>query len=672
MVKRKLLAAVISAGILMAGMPVSAADVPAFSLEEIVIQAEGIKQEQADTTVNVKTVSPGKAATIPELLRDSAGIDIQRRASAGDNQNGTIKLRGFDARRYTVLLNGRQINAAGVNGGQYIDWSAIPLNTVEKIQIIKGAKSAAHGNTMGGVINIITKDKGADGGEINVLAGSNGRYDYLFNYGATAGKLNFNVVANKTGADAYLRNNDYDAEQYGLRFSYDITEADRITMGFNRTDSDRGYIVANQPGANYDPAYPIADGDGYNPGSSWKKTNKYYDFSYRHDTEHGFIKFDYWKNDEQRRDILFNPTGTLLSDIVKTIDDSDSFGLSGQSRIGEHTIGYGTEYKRLRYGYGKVNYPLTTTPDYPSQKIDMWGTYVDDNWKLNDRWTGYFGLRYDEAKGRPDEVSIRTSSIRPADYHGLSPKLSFSFRNDEVTTTFISVNRLWRAPSMAEYFGWSRNYNTQTLFPGGFPNLGYQKELKPEKGMSYELGAEQKVSDKFNTKVTVYYQDIDDYINFEHNWPLPCYNIDNARVWGAEWENVYRMDDHNRLILNYTNQHTKKTGATQSNAGLPWQFDDTPRHKVALAYQYDAKPWQFRYNINYTSEQTKQVGGWTANPNPATIGGYAIHNLSVVRELDADRTLSLYVDNLLDKDYVEQYGYPMQGRSYYVSLTQKL
>ncbi|XEQ91797.1 Vitamin B12 transporter BtuB [Sporomusa carbonis] len=190
-------------------------------------------------------------------------------------------------------------------------------------------------------------------------------------------------------------------------------------------------------------------------------------------------------------------------------------------------------------------------------------------------------------------------------------------------------------------------------------NPGYQKDVKPEQGMSYELGAEQKVSDKYNTKLTLYYQNIDDYINFEHTYPFFIYNVDKVNVWGAEWENVYNLDNSNRLIFNYTNQHTKQEGTDQS------EFDYSPRHKIALAYQYDAKPWQVRYTVNYTGNQKASYG-------KVTLSSYTIHNLAVVRELDPERTLSLYVDNLFDKDYVEQYGYPMQGRSYYVSLTQKL
>lgn len=357
----------VTAGLLLAGMTVMAEDAPTYNLEEIIIQADSVSKDNADTTVSVKTVSPGKAATIPELLRSSAGIDVHQRAIAGDNQDSTIKSWGFDARRYTILLNGRQINSAGVMGGQYVDWTTIPLNTVEKIQIIKGGKSAAHGNTLGGVINIITRDKGINGGEINILSGGNGRYDYLFNYSGSAGKLDFNVIANKTGADAYLRNNDYDAKQFGLRMNYDIDGKNSISAGVNRTEAKRGYILENKAG-NYDPGYPVSDGESLspapsfspsipsyplNPGAYWEKDNTYYDFAYRHKTETGFWQIDYWKNNEKRREVNYNAAGTAV-DMDRTIvsDKSDNIGFSGQTKVSGHTIGYGSEYKRLRYGYG--------------------------------------------------------------------------------------------------------------------------------------------------------------------------------------------------------------------------------------------------------------------------------------------------------------------------------
>ncbi len=670
---RKVLAIVAVAGMIMAGTPVMAEEAPTYSLEEIVIQAESVQKDKAYTTVSVKMVSPGKAASIPELLRGSAGIDIQQRAGAGDNQDNTVKLRGFDARRYTVLLNGRQINAAGVMGGQYVDWTTIPLNTVEKIQIIKGGKSAAHGNTLGGVINIITREKGVNGGEINILSGSNGRYDYLFNYGGSAGKWNFNIIANKTGSDAFLRNNDYDAEQYGLRLNYDITPNDNIAVGFNKTDTKRGFIRANQPGtANYDPAFPISDGETLspggpmttpNPGAFWEKHNIYYDFAYRHNTEKGFWRIDYWKNDEKRREVNYNAAGTqIVLDRTVVSDKSDNIGFSGQVKNNGHTIGYGGEYKRLRYGYGTYAVqPAGSGGLYPSQKMDLWGAYVDDSWKLDKRWSAYLGLRYDHLSASKDDASA--TNMQDYDAGALSPKMSLSFKNNDTTTTFISVNRLWRAPSMAEYYWWSNQYNTAVASPG------YHKQLKPEQGYSYEIGVEQKVSAKYNTKLTLYRQNINDYINFQHVNPFWCYNIDKVKVWGAEWENVYKLNDRNTLTFNYTNQHTAKVGTGNTNAGMAGELDFRPQHKASLAYYYDAKPWQLRYSINFTSSQK---GLYNNNQSYGQIGGYTTHNLAIVRELDKTRTVSLYVDNIFDKQYVEQIGYPLPGRSYYVSLTQKI
>lgn len=680
MEKKRLLMKVLVA-LALAGTPAYAAETPSYNMEEIVITADAYRPAVTGDTVNAMLVNPGKATTIPEILRQSAGIDIQSRALAGDNQDGTVKLRGFDARRYTVLLNGRPINSAGVMGGQYIDWTTIPLNTVEKIQIIKGAKLASQGNTLGGVINIITRED-AEGGNLNLLTGQNGRYDYLFNYAGKAAKLHYEITANKTGADAYLRNNDYDATQHGLRLNYKASVADAFGFGISTTEARRGYIVANKPsnpgGVAYDPAYPISDGDTLSPGgagipttpqpgSYWKKYNTYYDFSYKHnlDRDLGFWQLTYWKNDEKRREVNLSNTGAITLDRTVISDRSDNFGLNGQYKIDGHTYGYGAEYKRLRYGYGWYDYrPAGAADIYPSQKVNLFGTYVDDAWQMDKRWSAYAGLRYDKFEGRKDDS--QATAMRDFDANALSPKLNFSFRNNDATTTYISLSRLWRAPSMAEFYWWSQNFASAVI--AGKANPSYQTQLKPEQGNSYEVGMEHRFNAKYTSKITFYYQDIRDYINFQHVFPYFCYNIDRVKVWGAEWENTYKLDTASSLIFNYTNQHTRKVGtAAVDTLGLSGELDYRPRHKASLAYVYDDKEWQMRYSVNYVG---RQVDGYSGTP--ISIGGYTVHNMAIVRQLDSRRTLGLYIDNLLNKSYVEQYGYPMVGRLVSVAYNQKL
>jgi len=656
-------------------IPVYAADMPSYDMEEIIVTADASSTTVTGETVNVKYMSPGKAATIPELLRQSTGIDIQSRSIAGDNQDGTVKLRGFDARRFTVMLNGRQINSAGVMGGQYVDWTTIPLNTVEKIQIIKGGKLASQGNTIGGVINIITRDKGPSGGEINLLSGENGRYDYLFQYAGSADKLYFEILANKTGADAFLRNNDYDAEQYGLRLNYKASDKDSFRFGVNKTDARRGFIVANTL-ASYDPRYPLSSGEilspgggswaAAKPGSYWEKKNTYYDFSYKREQKNGYWQLDYYKNDETRREVNTDASGAVVLDRTIPSDKSDYVGLSGKQTIQGHTFGYGADYKRLRYGYGwyDVN-TVNAGAIYPSQKVDLFGMYVDDSWQLNKRWAAYMGLRYDDFSG--SKGASQVMNIKDTNYSSLSPKLNLSFKNNKDTTTYLSVNRLWRAPSMAEYYWWSNNYNSSTV--NGKVNPSYHTDLKPEQGMSYEVGTEHRFSDHYTSKMTFYYQDIKDYLNFQHTSPFFAYNIDHVKVWGAEWENSIKLNNVSKVFLNYTNQHTQKVGVAASDTlGLQGELDYRPRHKVALSYLYDAKPWQVRYTANFVSSQ---LDGYTSGTT-FRLGSYTVHNVAVTKQLDEDRAVSLYIDNLFDKKYVEQYNYPLPGRLFSVSFKQKI
>lgn len=680
MKKKKLVLKILLTLALSTAVPAYAAELPSYDMEEIVIVADAYRSPVNDNTVNVKVVSPGRAATIPELLQQSAGIDIQKRSLAGDNQDGTVKLRGFDARRFTVMLNGRQINSAGVMGGQYIDWNTIPLNTVEKIQIIKGAKLASQGNTLGGVINIITRDKGPEGGEINILSGENGQYNYLFNYAGQADKMHFQITGNKTGADAFLRNNDYDAEQYGLRLSYAANDKDTFGFGVNRTEAKRGFIVANKPGtAGYDPTYPVSDGELLSPydytpypGAYWEKKNTYYDFNYKHALTNGYWQLDYYKNDETRREVNYDKNGNFDLDRTIPSDKSDYFGLSGKQTIQGHTYGYGIDYKRLRYGYGwydKKPAAAYAGDIYPSQKVDLFGTYVDDTWQLDKRWNAYLGLRYDSFLGRKDADVPANTKMRDSDYSSLSPKLNLSFKNNADTTTYISVNRLWRAPSMAEYYWWSNNYGSATVKSGTVTNPSYNHDLRPEHGMSYEVGTEHRFNQRYTSKLTFYYEDISDYINFQHTSPYLCYNIDQAKVWGAEWENSIKLSNTSKVFLNYTNQHTQKAGVASGDVlGLANELDYRPRHKIALSYLYDAKPWQVRYTANYVSSQ---LDGMHDSGKTIQIGGYTVHNIAVTRNLDDKRAVTMYVDNLFDKEYVEQYNYPMTGRLFSIAYNQK-
>lgn len=679
---RKKLAVKILLALALATTPVYASEPPSYDMEEIIVSADALRPALDTETVNVKVVSPGKATSVPDLLRQTTGIDVQMRATAGDNQDGTVKLRGFDAKRFTVLIDGRPANMSGVMGGSYVDWNAIPLNEVEKIQIIKGAKSAAHGNTMGGVINIITKKQEENGasGEMNIMAGENGRHQYLFNYGGKSDKVTWRLLYNKYGQDGHFLNNDYDATQYGAELGYALTGKDDLKFRVKSTQARRGYIIRNDGTvAWYNPDFPVIgntetetlspSATGYasplRPGAFWERDTTNYDYTWTHKLTNGSISLMYWKNDEKRCEVNYSAAGAVELDRTIPSDLSSGWQLHGDYKQDAHNYTYGLDYRQMRYGYGRYTVlPGGVDPNslYPSQKANLFGAYINDTWQLDQRWSGSLGLRYDSMQGRRDDS--RATLVPDRDYSSLSPKINFSFRNNNDTTTFLSVNHLWRAPSMAEFYWWKQ-------MPLNPQKLGTGSELKPEQGWEYEVGVSHKVSDKYTTKVAVYYQEIQDYINFTHQFPFSVYNIDQARLWGVEWQNTYKLSERSLLLFNYTNQHTMKNGVLPAdNLGLKGELDYRPRHKASLGYQYDAKPWQLRYTVDYTGRQTANYP--YGSTSAVAIGGYVVHNLGITRELQKDSSITLSVENIFNKSYVEQYNYPMPGRVVSVSFNQKL
>lgn len=668
-----------------------AAETSAFMLEEIIVTADRASDSDIfhPSTVNTKIVKPGKATNVVDLLKDVTGITIQQRTLVGDNQDGTVKLRGFDARRYTVLLNGRPINAGGVMGGQYIDWGTIPLNNVEKIQIIKGAKSASYGNTLGGVINIITKDGTQENeGHLKTLWGSNNLQNYLFDYRGSKGNLNYLIAVNRIKTDPFLRNNRFESEDYTLRTSYRFANKAKITVGLHQTDADRGFILPNRQSsdpanplyyASIDADYPLSDGDflspasggpayQLNPGAYWHKKNKYQDVTFTQPTKNGQWYVQYYNNKETRREFNYaagNP-GRMVLDRTIVSDKSSSWSFGGANKAGKHNWTYGWSKKQSRYGDATYNFldavyngSATLASAGPAaQKVDLYGAYIADNWQMSDKLGIYIGLRYDEFAGSPDA----NPSIRNLRGHGFSPKLSVSYQNDPDTVTFASVNRVFRAPSMAEFFWWSQRYGV----PG---NPGGSRDLQAETGYSYELGVKKRLDRKTTYQITAYYNDLDNYIQFQHMYPFWCYNIAQAQIWGQELEFEHKINNNVTVFANYTHEKTKKAGVDSAeNRDMQGALDYRPEHKGNVGLRYTSKNGaQAAASIYVVGEQKALYGG-----RVRTLHGYSITNMSYTHPLGADKEVSLYVNNVFNKDYQEQFGYPMQGRTIGFSYHQKI
>lgn len=665
------------------GTPVQAEEMPSFDLEQIVINASPLSQEEQieGSIVSTKTVKPGNATNVADLLNDLVGIDVRRRA-VGDNQN-TVKIRGFDGSRFLVMIDGCTANAAGVIGGGFNDWGTLPLDNVEKVEVIRGAKSAIYGNTLGGVINIITK-KGTEHPftSVQTMFGSRNLEKYQLVHTGAADNLNYVITMGKNKRDAYLCNNYFDSQDYSLKTTYTFTNKSQLTMDIQSNKTKRGYIVSNRKSFDpdnplynepIDPDYPVADGEtiAYVPNWGPNKTGtpnqhayadkikNYYQMVYNKPTSDGFWKIQGFKNYENRDDYNYDTTGKLILDRTSGLDRSYGWSAQKVQNKENHRLTYGLEQKRITYGNVINNYVASGWPIFPdhltAQKMDVGAVYLQDEYKANEKLSYLFGLRYDQYKGRPDINKNPAEQVRNIDGKALSPKFEVSCRINPETIGYLSINRGYRVPTLGEHYWWS---------VGEMKNHP-EIDLKAEDGRMYEIGLKKKRGERVNYRASLYYNDIKDYIFSD--WKIRrIYNIDKAKIWGLELDGQYKVSGNLNIFANYTYQKTKKYGDRFDLLNLSDELDYYPANKGNFGLRYTKNNTQLALSARCIGEQKAIYSN-----KLVSLPDYTLVNLTLSHALCSDKEWSLYIDNIFNKKYSETFGYPMEGTTYAFAYKQQ-
>ena len=125
-------------------------------LGEIVVTATKTEKKVEDapgsvTVISKEEIERRNIKTVDEVLSELKGIFTKRNKGLMDSTS-SVRMRGFSGDEYTlILLDGQPLNDAYTNG---IEWGLLPVDNIERIEVIRGAASALYGgNAMGGVIN---------------------------------------------------------------------------------------------------------------------------------------------------------------------------------------------------------------------------------------------------------------------------------------------------------------------------------------------------------------------------------------------------------------------------------------------------------------------------------------------------------------------------------------
>ncbi len=157
------------AGLLL-GLFVSAS----FAQNAVLVEAtrfpEDVRRLPASTTViTAGELARSPARTLPELLSGEVGVAM--RDLFGNNAATTsVDLRGFGAtgsQNTLVLVDGRRVSDLDLSS---VQWSAVPLASIERIEILRGSGAVLYGDAAtSGIINIVTRSPLKHGPALELL-----------------------------------------------------------------------------------------------------------------------------------------------------------------------------------------------------------------------------------------------------------------------------------------------------------------------------------------------------------------------------------------------------------------------------------------------------------------------------------------------------------------------
>ncbi len=204
-------------------------------LEKIVVTPTRMEQTDYEATSNVtvigsREIKSSGARNVSAVLGQKAGINVYNNSSDKTNK---VDIRGFAdtaVSNILVLVDGRKVNSIDMSGP---DWLQIPVESIERIEVLRGAGSVLYGdNAVGGVINIITK-KGAGkfSGSMGTMLGSyKARQDDIEMQGSED-KFSYYLYSKYYETEGYRANSALLSKDINARIDFD--PADSLSLGIS-------------------------------------------------------------------------------------------------------------------------------------------------------------------------------------------------------------------------------------------------------------------------------------------------------------------------------------------------------------------------------------------------------------------------------------------------------
>jgi outer membrane receptor protein involved in Fe transport len=573
---------------LFAPLDLIGAEPPETTLPPVVVSTSRLRdvdQPQSQTPGKVIVVTADEiqklgAKTVQEVLQYQTGVILYDQV--GNEFQQSFDMRGFNAQpvpNTSVFVDGVRINEPDFNT---INFDLIPIEDVERIEILPGTATVFGRNALGGVINITMKRGRTDRPHVgfDMGGGTFGRQRYSFSTDGPLPLSNFDYYFSVTRELTNGFREEFPPRYAGAGITRLLTKLG-YRVGEN-TDASLSYTRVldsiSQAGSLPASRLRVDRNENLTPGDQSKNNLHQVALNLNQKLPAGFsvaLNGFFRRNDSE----LFT-RGLSSESELKTETRSGGSTVQAShegvilSRKNQLTLG--VEYARNHFDSDNagVFLPAFTFQSSRSTKEDVVGVFFTDSIYLLESLVLSAGLRYDwDRLNFTDNLDETLSGVKS--YNQVSPKTGLVYTPLKNLSFSFSYSEGMRVPTVDELFA-----------QGPF---GSNPDLKAMTSRNFELGAKANLAHWFDASLALFYTPVRDEILFIVTDPVNFFgrneNIDKTLRRGVELSLKARYQKWLDAFVNYT--ATKATfetdvllfsGQVRKGDELPL----VPRHRVGV------------------------------------------------------------------------------------------
>ncbi len=600
-------------------------------IQEVLVSASLVpiaakRSANAITVIDREQLSNRAALSVSDLLRDVPGLAVSRSGVQGSQTQ--IRARGAEANHLLVLIDG--VEANDPSQGDELNWGTLSADDIERIEVIRGPQSSMRGSdAMAGVVNIITRSADEPySAKLFTETGSFSTQRSGFSVGGIKGDLNvrLGVSTTDTEGDNVSRTGNekdgYENTSINFKAGYKVSEelnvsfAARQSDGFNEFDADSdfdGFVEDQDRVSEFRNSTMRVQGDYASANGRW---------------QHKLVIAQSSNDNEAFADGILGNVTASTKDQYQYI--GSMFWAQATQRISVLAEREEEDYQQR----GPLNWGLNPNQDRERNTDSFAIEYRTD---ISDALTLAASGRYDDNSEFESANTMRVEAV---------------YQISDNTRLRSAYGTAVKNPTFSERFGFYTNFI-------GNPNLD------PEESTSWELGVDMELAPAaLILSATLFDSELENEINGFVYDPA-TFGFTSANKDGVSKRQGIELTASATLTddLSINSAYTYTDSVESDGAGGYIDEVRRARHTGSLNVAWQAtENLHINANTQFNGSQTDLY--FPPFPTPSqtvTLDTYTLVN--VTANYSATERLDIYVrlDNLLDDDYEEVFGFQTLG-----------